>query len=382
MNNSLLTCFASAERSPQSEVMRQYKIITENKDLIVFLNGVASMVSVLNMNRQIVFVNKLILDMVGATDIETVLGKRLGELFGCQHAFVVNGCGTSLNCSACGAVRTMLACSKGTESIDECSLTNDDAKVTFDLRVHSTYTKVNDEGFIICSLFDISSEKRRGVMERLFFHDIMNTINGINGIAQILPKVSTDKQPLYMSHLTRLLDSLVEEINSHRVLTLAEKDEYKTAEHLLLSLDFVTSEVEKYKQAAALEAKAILVAGCSENHNFISDKTLLSRVLSNMIKNALEAELPGAIIEVGVRKDDDGFLHFYVRNETVISKTDKLQIFNRSFSTKGENRGIGTYSMKLLTEKYLNGNISFTSEEGEGTVFTVKIPITTSFVQQ
>ncbi len=312
--------------------------------------------------------------MVGVTDIHEVLGKRLGELFGCQYAFAVNGCGTSPHCSACGAVRTMLACAKEQVSIDECSLTNDEAKVTFDLRVHSTYTNVYGEDFIICSLFDIGSEKRRGVMERIFFHDIMNTINGISGIAHILNKLEPEKQPIYMSYLTRLLNTLTDEINSHRVLTMAEKDEYRPACHSIMSLDFVTEEVEKYTQQAALDAKEIRITGDSENHTFVTDKTLLSRVLSNMIKNALEAESAGAIIEVGVRKGDDNYLHFHVHNDSIISQRDSLQVFNRSFSTKGENRGLGTYSMKLLTEKYLNGIIGFVSEPDKGTTFTAKIP--------
>ncbi|MDR1154194.1 MAG: HAMP domain-containing histidine kinase [Bacteroidales bacterium] len=346
----------------------------DNKDLVTFLNGVASMVSVLNVNRQIVFVNKLILNMVGASDIQEVLGKRLGELFGCQHAFEFNGCGTSPHCSACGAVRTMLACTRSTESIDECSLTNDDEKLTLDLRVHSTFTKVYGEEFIICSLFDISNEKRRGVMERIFFHDIMNTINGISGIAQVLPKIAPDKQSIYLSHLTRLMNSLTEEIQSHRVLTLAEKNEYRVAQHQVFSLDFIRDEMEKYQQMAALEAKEVRITDDSENHSFITDKTLLSRVLGNMIKNAIEAEHAGALIEVCVRKIDD-HLQISVHNDGVIPKRDQLQVFNRSFSTKGENRGLGTYSMKLLTEKYLNGKIGFVSRKDHGTTFTVQLPI-------
>lgn len=374
MTSSLLTCFASAERSPQSEILRQYQVVVDNKDLVTFLNGVASMVSVLNVNRQIVFVNKLILNMVGASDIQEVLGKRLGELFGCQHAFEFNGCGTSPHCSACGAVRTMLACTRSTESIDECSLTNDDEKLTLDLRVHSTFTKVYGEEFIICSLFDISNEKRRGVMERIFFHDIMNTINGISGIAQVLPKIAPDKQSIYLSHLTRLMNSLTEEIQSHRVLTLAEKNEYRVAQHQVFSLDFIRDEMEKYQQMAALEAKEVRITDDSENHSFITDKTLLSRVLGNMIKNAIEAEHAGALIEVCVRKIDD-HLQISVHNDGVIPKRDQLQVFNRSFSTKGENRGLGTYSMKLLTEKYLNGKIGFVSRKDHGTTFTVQLPI-------
>ena len=41
----------------------------------------------------------------------------------------------------------------------------------------------------------------------------------------------------------------------------------------------------------------------------------------------------------------------------------QLQIFKRSFSTKGAARGLGTYSMRLLSERYLKGVVSFTGEK-------------------
>ena len=49
----------------------------------------------------------------------------------------------------------------------------------------------------------------------------------------------------------------------------------------------------------------------------------------------------------------------------------QLQMFQRSFSTKGRGRGLGTYSVKLLTEKYLQGRIAFTSTSEAGTTFAV-----------
>jgi sensor histidine kinase regulating citrate/malate metabolism len=52
----------------------------------------------------------------------------------------------------------------------------------------------------------------------------------------------------------------------------------------------------------------------------------------------------------------------------------KLQVFKRSFSTKGKGRGLGTYSIKLLTEKFLKGKVYFISEENFGTEFTIEIP--------
>ncbi len=51
-----------------------------------------------------------------------------------------------------------------------------------------------------------------------------------------------------------------------------------------------------------------------------------------------------------------------------------MQMFHRSFSTKGTGRGLGTYSMKLLSERYLGGSVTFRSIPGEGTTFTARYP--------
>jgi sensor histidine kinase regulating citrate/malate metabolism len=57
-----------------------------------------------------------------------------------------------------------------------------------------------------------------------------------------------------------------------------------------------------------------------------------------------------------------------------MSNEVKYQIFQKSFSTKGNGRGLGTFSIKLLTEHYLKGSVSFESNDNIGTVFTVVLP--------
>jgi sensor histidine kinase regulating citrate/malate metabolism len=88
--------------------------------------------------------------------------------------------------------------------------------------------------------------------------------------------------------------------------------------------------------------------------------------------NALEATNYGGIVVVGVTADDS-VITYYVHNDSVIPKEVQLQIFQRSFSTRGIGRGTGTYSIKLLTEKYLNGKVSFTSNITGGTIFTIEL---------
>ena len=91
-----------------------------------------------------------------------------------------------------------------------------------------------------------------------------------------------------------------------------------------------------------------------------------------MIKNALEACAQGQIVTVASHAAGDS-VNFSVHNPTYITRDVQLQLFKRSFSTKGAGRGLGTYSMKLLTERYLKGKIAFTSFEQEGTTFTLKL---------
>jgi len=118
--------------------------------------------------------------------------------------------------------------------------------------------------------------------------------------------------------------------------------------------------------------KKIVISEHAEDTQIFTDRTLLSRVIGNLIKNALEAEKNGAVITISCRKTENGAV-FLVHNQGSMLEDTRLQVFQRSFSTKGEGRGLGTYSVKLMTEKYLQGKISFTTNT-EGTEFRAEYP--------
>jgi signal transduction histidine kinase len=117
-----------------------------------------------------------------------------------------------------------------------------------------------------------------------------------------------------------------------------------------------------------------------------SDPALLLRVLVNMVRNAFEATEPGGKVSVacnrvvregarGETNGHEGGARFTVRNEGVIPPMVQEHIFQRSFSTKSQyGRGLGTYSMKLLGERYLGGKVSFVSNAECGTVFSIELP--------
>jgi len=67
---------------------------------------------------------------------------------------------------------------------------------------------------------------------------------------------------------------------------------------------------------------------------------------------------------------------FRVRSSAVMTEEVQLQVFQRSFTTRGSGRGLGTYSMRLLTEQYLGGKVGFSSGGSDGTTFYVRLPLT------
>jgi signal transduction histidine kinase len=107
--------------------------------------------------------------------------------------------------------------------------------------------------------------------------------------------------------------------------------------------------------------------------SFVSDATLLRRILGNMLKNALEASLEGDIVTLGADART-GQLNLWVHNPAVIPDEYQQRIFQRDFSTKGAGRGLGTYSMQMLS-RLLSGEVNFTSGTGNGTRFILTLPI-------
>ena len=93
-----------------------------------------------------------------------------------------------------------------------------------------------------------------------------------------------------------------------------------------------------------------------------------------MIKNAIEASAAGGKVSISCTAGST-VVTFSVHNDGAMDSDIRLQMFRRSFSTKGKGRGTGTYSMKLIGEKYLGGRIWFDSSLRDGTTFFFELKI-------
>ncbi|OLN28220.1 Signal transduction histidine kinase [Desulfovibrio sp. DV] len=370
------TCFAPSERACTDEIDRQFSILSAHAIPIV-LNAIPVIAMVLNRQRQVVHGNHKFIDVLGIGDIREALGKRPGEAFRCVHAAEhPGGCGTSEFCAHCGAVRSILLGLAGQNNIQECAINRDTGSgiEALDLRVSSASVQLDTEPYLIFSIHDVSHEKRRRTLERLFFHDMLNTVGGIQGLMEFMVDEAPEDLQADARLIHRAVTQLTDEISYQKQLLAAETNELETNITPLRSTDILEVVEATFQSGEQARDKRIeRHDGCREVI-FYSDPVLLRRVLGNMVKNALEATGTGGVVRLGCSVDQEA-VELWVQNDGQIPRSVQMRIFSRSFSTKGVGRGLGTYSIKLLTERYLGGRASFTSTREHGTVFRVRLPL-------
>jgi len=373
----LSTKFASAARSADNEINSDIRYFQTLEGLANFLNAISSIVLVLNSNRQIVYSNRSILSITDLGSLDEIYGKRPGELLDCIYAYENDaGCGTSVFCRNCGGVKSILKCLEGTHNSMECSILRNNNKPSFDLRVCSHPFSANNSKYVVFTAEDISHEKRRQVLEKSFFHDIANSLTGVEGYGDLMEKSNPEEASKWLKNLRVCTSEAINEIHSHKSLLAAEDGDLNIEKNIIDSLELLNSMKNIFEGYSTLRnlKDSLIIESDSQKLTFQSDFTLLSRILINLIKNAIEAS-NGKPVTIGCNKGKSGAIQFFVNNRSYIEQDTQSQIFKRSFSTKGKGRGIGTYSVKLFTEKYLGGKVYFTSNEKDGTTFFVELPI-------
>ncbi|CAM3325651.1 histidine kinase [Flavobacterium longum] len=107
------------------------------------------------------------------------------------------------------------------------------------------------------------------------------------------------------------------------------------------------------------------------------DRTQLIRVITNLVKNAIQAipdEQPQKSVVVAIRRTDDWVKICVSDNGTGIAPQDAPRIFEPKFTTKSSGMGLGLGIIKNIIENY-KGTITFETEVGKGTTFTVSLPL-------
>ncbi len=121
------------------------------------------------------------------------------------------------------------------------------------------------------------------------------------------------------------------------------------------------------------------VSFTSTNQEIIGnfDRTQLIRVITNLVKNAIQATstIKNPTIIVNVSKNKNNITITVSDNGTGIKEENKKHVFQPKFTTKSSGMGLGLAMVKNIIETY-SGTISFVSEPNKGTIFTITLPKT------
>jgi signal transduction histidine kinase len=358
-------------RVDRDRLEREVRAVSASPVVTAVLEVADAAMLVLNPERQVVGFNSRVPDVAAAED---VLGLRRGEALGCVNARGPGGCGSIPACETCGALGAILACERRGRPVEaECVIrTERTPERTYEFDVRAAPVTVEDTHFTVVSFRDISAEKRREALEQVFFHDVLNTVAGLRGWAERLQRAAMD--PYACERIDFLARRVEREIQDHRALLLAESGTLVPQRAPLRTGQLVREVADIFSVHPVARERRLELGPELDDVELVSDRSLLQRVVVNMVRNAFEATLAGGVVGLSCARVD-GAVRLSVRNAGVIPAEVQARVFQRSFSTKAaRGRGLGTYAMKLFGERYLGGEVAFVSTPEAGTVFTICVP--------
>lgn len=339
--------------------------------------------ALLDNHEKVIAVNINFLRLFSYPDAAPLMGKKPVDIFKCISASetICNNpdegrcynCGRHLNHNGNSSVSQPFT--------DSCHLTFADEPGHPDdlhnMKVTTSPFSLDQQQFYLFSITDISNDVRRRLLDKIFYHDVLNKAGNIVGLLDILNHVGNDdnrSDELYQTLKSTSRD-LINEIKYQRDLTSAENNELVPVFLSHSSLDMLYSIRKEMANSAIAQDREISIFRHSPDQKIVTDDHLLRRVLINMLKNALEATEKGGKVILGCDRVNEQLFRFWVHNDQPVPLEIQEGIFRKFASTKGINRGIGTFSMRLIGEKYLNGKVNFVSSTETGTYFMIDLPV-------
>lgn len=354
-----------------------------NSSIQKLLDAIPQPTLLLDHDEKIISVNINFLKIFSYNNGDYLIGKNPVDIFNCifapdtpndiQKADHCPECGKNLGLHGINVMRKRLT--------DRCNITIEDKSGNIDdlhsMKVTTSPFTIEEEQFYLFSITDISNDVRRILLENIFFHDVLNKASNIVGILDVLNYTGNDdvrSDELYQS-LKNTSKDLISEIKYQRDLSSDRNNELTPVFLPVSSLEILNSTRNEIINSEVAHQKEIEISPESVEHQIYTDGVLLRRVLINMLKNALEATEPGGKVIQGCNQTDQENFRFWVQNDKSIPAEIQRVLFNKSISTKGPGRGIGTFSMRLIGEKYLKGKVHYISSEQAGTCFMIDIPL-------
>jgi len=202
-------------------------------------------------------------------------------------------------------------------------------------------------------------------------HEIRNPLGSIKMSLRLLRDELRDAEEVeVVEHIRDAVGSMeviVNELLDYTREIALQMDDYdvsKIARSAVFGLE------EDWRKRGVEVAVSVMEGACSA----AVDGIRIKQVVTNIVKNAVEAAPSGSgRVEVRV-SGKDGFVHVAVSDNGSGMRQDELaKVFQPFYTTKAQGVGLGMPIVKRLVELH-GGDVRVESEAGKGTVVSVKLP--------
>jgi PAS domain S-box-containing protein len=189
-----------------------------------------------------------------------------------------------------------------------------------------------------------------------------------------------DQQDKRQRHLDRIKDAvgqLTEVLNDFLSLSQLEQGEIQTAPRRIDLRALLSTSIEA-SEGQLKEGQQIELDAPDGPRQFITDPKLLRHVVVNLLSNAAKYSPPHSPITLSSRAEADK-LYLTVTDRGIgIPEEDRGHLFDRFFRARNVENIKGTGLGLNIVAHYvglLGGEVTFTSKVGEGSTFTVQLPL-------
>lgn len=266
------------------------------------------------------------------------------------------------------------------DKINETSLNQKNEKIVIEANSREINSLINAYNQMVDKLEESASKLAQSEREQAWremakqvAHEIKNPLTPMRLTVQSFQRKFDANDPNLKQKLDDYTKTLIQQIDTMTSVASAfsnfasmpaqQNETLNVVEVVEFSLDIFNEDFIQFKS----EKQEIIA---------VLDRTQLIRIITNLVKNAIQSipeEQDLKVVLVSVNEKEMMVEINVTDNGIGIEEVNREKIFEPKFTTKNSGMGLGLGIIKNIIENY-KGTITFETELGKGTTFTVSLP--------